>query len=226
MAGRRGLLPFELPEGLYPAALLDDYSRAKDAGLVNHRSKFLPIHFTKTALQRYAMEYRLACVGPKPRSLKGQQMAAERRQMSEALKAMTVKERADFFSQERSARRANLPQWRKDQRERLRLTMQLGRGRISWNARERSKDRNNEIPLWETGEYKASILNGSAVLTGSYKSRRMTLSAPQPYAHVVVENWRGPGFNKTKAVEATIPIEWEAFKDAAERSLQRDYDQM
>jgi hypothetical protein len=226
MAGRRALLPFEIPEGLYPAALLDDYSRAKDAGLVNHRKQFLPIHFTKTALQRYAEAYRFACVGPKPRSMKAQQRAAERQERTARIKAMTAKERADFFGSERTAKRLNLPAWRQEQRAKLMWTMRSGRGLISTGARERSKDRNNEVPLYETGEYKGSLLRGAAVLSGGFKSRRMTLSAPQPYAHVVVPNWRGPGLNKTKAAEATIPYEWEAFGRAMEQSLQRDFDQM
>lgn len=226
MAYRHGQIVTRVSEVALTSVLPQQLERAVDAGLWAHRMTFLPVHFTREALSRYAEEYRLACVGPRPRALKAQEMAKERHLMSEKLKAMNRVERAAFFAEERAAKRAKLPAWRMRQREKLAVFMRENRGLVSRGSRERSRDRNNDIPLYDTGAYKGSVLKGEAELQGNWQSRRLVLNAPQPYAHVVVPNWRGPGFNKTKAVEATTPEEWDSFAQTMEAEMQRQFDAM
>jgi hypothetical protein len=203
---------WELPEALSVQGTTAMLERAVDAALLQHRSDVLPRHFTREAIQRYPEAYKYACPGPSPRNKIGAALKLERGALSAWLKAAGPEVRRNYFAQ-----------WRQEQRERLADATRATRGRVASGTRERSRDRRNEIPLFDTGAMKALALGGGGRITGPATSRTMHLDIPLPYVHVQRKNWKGGALNKSKALQATANDEIEAFAARMDAVLQAQF---
>lgn len=197
------------PAALTPAGASAMLEEAVDAALLAHRAEFLPRHFTREAIGRYPEAYRYACPGPNPKNKLAAAMQLERHALSAWLKAASPQQRKDYFAD-----------WRRRQRERLSAATTETRGLVSTGGRQRTKDRNNEVPLFDTGAYRAVVLGGAGKISGPAWNRTMSLQVPLLYANVVRYNWRGGGLNKTRAVQATTSAEQDAFAARMDSVLQ------
>lgn len=204
---------WEIPEPLSVGGTTDMLEKAVDAALLQHRSDALPVHFTKEAIQRYPEAYKYACPGPSPRNKVGGAMKMEREALSAWLKAASPEVRRNYFAE-----------WREEQRGRLRDATRATRGRVAAGTRERSRDRRNEIPLFDTGAMKSLVLGGGGRLSGPAINRTLHLEIPLAYVHVQRRNWKGGAVNKSKAIQATAPAEIEAFAARMDAVLQAQFD--
>lgn len=209
---RASAIVWEMPEELNEAGTTAMVETAVDAALLNHRRDALPRHFTREAIGRYGAAYEGACPGPSPRNAIAKAAALERGALSAALKGMSTESRRDYFAN-----------WRREQRERMLESTRATRGLVSSGSRDRTKDRRNEIPLYDTGAYKAFVLQGAGTLAGPTFSRTMKIEVPLPYANVVRKNWKGVGLKKTPAVQATTTDEVEAFAATMNTRLQEQF---
>jgi len=202
-------LTWELPIQLSPVGIAKMAGDAVDEALLNHRKRFLPMHFTREAKSRYPKEYEFATPGPNPKNKLATLAAQSREAVSAYLKAAGPAGRAAYFSEAAARKRAALA-----------AAVTAGRGHISTGTRERTRDRRNEIPLFDTGAMKSLVLGGTAVLAGSATKRTLRISVPLTYANVSRKTWKGGALNKTKAVQAVTPEEVDGFASIANAALQ------
>lgn len=203
---------WELPPELAERPFRQMVSDTVDGAILEYRSGILPRHFTREALTRYPEEYRFACPGPSPKNKTQQLELAHGAAMSAYLKALGPEGRRNYYAA-----------WRQRQRERLMAETLETRGLVSQGSRERSRDRKNEVPLFDTGALKMHTLRGSASITGTPQRRLLGLDIPLPYLHVKRRNWKGGFLDKVKALQASSPDESEWFAGRVETTLARRF---
>jgi hypothetical protein len=171
---------------------------AMDAGLRNHREKFLPIHFTRAALTRYSNEYAAACP---QRDRKGRVGNMLKKELSE----MTASERKEFWENRQRNRTRFQAEAKKYQQDRL-----------------TNLDPDNEIPLFKTGRLQASILQGFLQFRLPAARREMVFNPPF-YVFFKTRNKKGE-FDKVAAIQAIASGEDDEFAAQVSRSLQEYFD--
>jgi hypothetical protein len=172
---------------------------ALDVGLAAHRSRFLPIHFTATAISRYPSEYATAC--PKTQQTKAKAAAAQA-QIKAMLDGMTPTARQDWHRHRKDKAAA---------RKALDAAQPL-----------RSLDPQNLIPLVDTGRLRASVLSGAVQLQGRPELREMKFNPPfYTFIKTKPKKTQGDWFDKKAALEAITPDEETAFAATLDRELQQ-----
>jgi len=175
------------------------FTRAVDAGLVAHRQKFLPIHFTPEALSRYPGPYRTAC--PKRTAA-----ATVQAQITAMLDGMSPQQRQD---------------WRRQRKDKSSARKALDQANPL-----RSIDKDNSIPLVDTGRLRNAVISGQAQFIGRPEIRRMKLFPPfYTYIKTKPKKTAGDWFDKVAAIEAVIQAEEQAFADILETKIQEAFNQ-
>ena len=181
-------------------AVMAAYKKALQSAFRFHRWKYLPFHFSKAAFLRYPQEYANSGARSNPLNQGGVKQSVFNPG------SLSPKRLAMYNSPEaRQARGDLIAESRKSSKGQAYLT---------------SRDRRNEIPLYDTGRTKSMVLQGAYSFAGNPDNYKMSIPVP-PYI-----SWRsyrtdGKMWDKKAAAEAVRKDEIEIFVQNVSESMDK-----